>query len=144
MVGCLDKETSMNILFLQLKHFSLYLDASSDLFTVGESCIVGLCVLWGGLLWPLSLLLGIHPIQEDTLAPKHCHHHGQRPGPTPHLHSAYQPAPESLQNRPESCEEDQPCDQAEAEDAHKAHKVPTGRRPEECSFGDSQSKRLSD
>lgn len=85
------------------KFREFYLDASTDLFTVGNSSIEGLCVLWGGLLWPLSLLLGIHPIQKDTLSPKHCSHHGQRPSPTPHLHTIFQSAPESLQKQPRIC-----------------------------------------
>ena len=76
--------------------FRHYLDASADLFAVGERGVEGLCVLWwDGLLWPLSLLLGVHPIQEDTLSPKHCGHHSQRPGPTPHLHTTWQSEPKS-------------------------------------------------
>ncbi len=104
------QKSYFDISFSHLESFSHYLDASSDLLTVGEGSVVGLCVLWGGLLWPLSLLLGIHPIQKDTLSPKHCSHHGQRPSPTPHLHTVFQSAPESLQKRPDSSAEGQPCD----------------------------------
>lgn len=70
-----------------LKIFARYLDVPPDLFAVGESSIVCLRVLWSGLFWPLSLFLGIHPIQKDALSPKNCSHHSQRPSPAPHLHA---------------------------------------------------------
>lgn len=66
-----------------------YLDAAADLLTVGQSCIVRLCVLWRSLLRPLSLLPGVHLMQKDTLNPQQGSHRSQRPGPTPHLHAPF-------------------------------------------------------
>ncbi|TNN50768.1 hypothetical protein EYF80_039033 [Liparis tanakae] len=78
---------------------------------------------------------------EDTLSPKHCSHHGQRPSPTPHLHPAFQ-----ISTRIPAAtagifcgglDRNGGCPQGSQTQSSRR------RRLEECSFRDSLSKRLS-
>ncbi|KAK5895186.1 hypothetical protein CesoFtcFv8_011802 [Champsocephalus esox] len=40
-------------------------------------------------------------MQKKTLSPKHCSHHGQRPSPTPHLHTLSNQHQNPCRNRPD-------------------------------------------